>query len=615
MQPTPFVRWIMYNFLVCVATVAGASTLVTIRDEQQEYDLTANLEIFEDVGQKLTIEEVSSPAFAQRFNLNRAKYPHAAHPESAYWIRINILNRSERKWVLEVLSLQTQDLQLYIPTRTNQFQRYQTGQHFRFDHRVYAVKNFLFDIPDRQQEVYPLYIRVVSDNGVSFEYKIRTQTYFTHYTTGEYYFLGLFYGFLLFLVMYMFLLFITSGEKAYLYYILYLLSCLLLSLEGDGLGFQYLWPHFPQVNTFVSSYWSSFLFLLAYLLYAFHFMELKHIFPRLHLLLISLVVLYLGTEMSRWFPGMITTCIYLLPFVLLYGVAIDTYRKGAKANLYFIIGHTFLLISIFITRSSWSGFFDSTIFTVYSFNYAVIIEAILFSYAFIYKYKLIKKDKEQAQQEIINQLNENKVLQTKVNRELEQKVAERTGLLEQEKEKLREANEQLEIWMAEVNRINSKLDYDNWQLNKKVGLEKKARIMAEEVSYQEFQAIFPNEFSCLQYLEELKWGKAYKCRRCENTKYISLKKLLSRRCSKCAYIESVTAATLFHSIKFPLHKAFYIVYHCSFSTNKMTIDELASLLDLSRNTCWSFKKKVVERMLSIQKTHRDTKKWEVLILE
>jgi hypothetical protein len=47
----------------------------------------------------------------------------------------------------------------------------------------------------------------------------------------------------------------------------------------------------------------------------------------------------------------------------------------------------------------------------------------------------------------------------------------------------------------------------------------------------------------------------------------------------------------------------------------MTIDELASLLDLSRNTCWSFKKKVVERMLSIQKTHRDTKKWEVLILE
>jgi hypothetical protein len=196
------------------------------------------------------------------------------------------------------------------------------------------------------------------------------------------------------------------------------------------------------------------------------------------------------------------------------------------------------------------------------------------------------------------------------------KVLERTNQLQQEKQKLNEANEKLEVLMAEVNKTNSKLDFDNWHLNKKVNEVTFARIRAQEVSFEEFTKVFPTEFSCFSFLEKLKWEDGYHCLKCGNDKYTRLPKLLSRRCSRCLYIESVTNSTVFHALKFPINKAFYIVYHCSFSEGKITLDELSSMLDLRRNTCWNFKKKVMERLkyYSMQNKHQ-TNKWEFIMLD
>jgi two-component system, sensor histidine kinase LadS len=246
----------------------------------------------------------------------------------------------------------------------------------------------------------------------------------------------------------------------------------------------------------------------------------------------------------------------------------------------------------------------------------VVLEAIIFSYAFIDKYNITKLEKEKARQDVIDQLEENKVLQTKVNRELEIKVQERTLQLQQEKEKLNNANEKLEVLMAEVNKMNSKLDFDNWHLNKKVNEVTIARIRAQEVSFEEFTKVFPTEFSCFSFLEKLKWENGYHCLKCGNDKYTRLPKLLSRRCSKCLYIESVTTATIFHSLKFPITKAFYIIYHCSFSEGKTTLDELSSMLDLRRNTCWNFKKKVMERLADYSsKDKNQNSKWEFIMID
>lgn len=114
----------------------------------------------------------------------------------------------------------------------------------------------------------------------------------------------------------------------------------------------------------------------------------------------------------------------------------------------------------------------------------------------------------------------------------------------------------------------------------------------------EFQERFPDEKSCMDYLTELKWSNGFECPKCSNTKYCNGHKEHIRQCSKCNYLVSPTSGTLFHKVKFPLLKAFYIVYYISTSSKGIASTELSRKLGLRQKTCWLFKLKVMQAMKS-----------------
>ena len=114
----------------------------------------------------------------------------------------------------------------------------------------------------------------------------------------------------------------------------------------------------------------------------------------------------------------------------------------------------------------------------------------------------------------------------------------------------------------------------------------------------DFQAKFPDDPACLSYLSELKWGDGYVCPKCGNTKYCGGDKEFSRQCTKCRHISSPTSGTLFHKVKFPLLKAFYIVYYVGTNRKGISSTELSRKLGLRQKTCWLFKQKVMRGMKS-----------------
>jgi transposase-like protein len=123
----------------------------------------------------------------------------------------------------------------------------------------------------------------------------------------------------------------------------------------------------------------------------------------------------------------------------------------------------------------------------------------------------------------------------------------------------------------------------------------------QNLSLFEFQQTFKDGESCMVHLAKIKWPEGYKCGKCDNTKYCKGKLAQSRQCTKCGYQETPTSGTLFHKIKFPLLKAFYIVYFMSTNKKGITSTELSRKLALRQKTCWSFRKKVTRAMASSQK--------------
>ena len=122
--------------------------------------------------------------------------------------------------------------------------------------------------------------------------------------------------------------------------------------------------------------------------------------------------------------------------------------------------------------------------------------------------------------------------------------------------------------------------------------------MFQGVDIIEFLQEFSNDETCKKYLSDIKWKDGFICKNCNHTGWCKTKKPYVRKCNKCKHKESVTAGTLFHKVKFPLYKAFFIVFIMSTSKKSWSSEEFSRKLSLRQKTCWLFQHKVREAMSS-----------------
>lgn len=122
----------------------------------------------------------------------------------------------------------------------------------------------------------------------------------------------------------------------------------------------------------------------------------------------------------------------------------------------------------------------------------------------------------------------------------------------------------------------------------------------KSLSLFDFQAQFPDDDKCMEYLANLKWINGFKCIKCGHEKYCTGNKTYDRQCTRCHHGESPMAGTLFHKSKLPILKAFYIIYYLSTTKNGISSTELSRKLALRQKTCWLFKQKVMKAMESSQ---------------
>lgn len=242
---------------------------------------------------------------------------------------------------------------------------------------------------------------------------------------------------------------------------------------------------------------------------------------------------------------------------------------------------------------------------------------LLLTFALGDRIRILKANQDRALRETLEQHQINLELKDQVNRELEAKVHERTLALEHKSHELELSNEKLIKQANEINQINSILDLDNWKLKNRVKEVLNEMLLEQTMTYEEFKTLYPDMMSCYRFLETYKWEKGYKCHKCGNEKYFDGVKKFSRRCTRCGHNESITANTIFHGLKFPVEKAFYIAYLTVAGKQNETLASLSGKLDLPLNTVWSYRSKVSSIVKDIEsKGKRVTaSKWEIVIGE
>jgi hypothetical protein len=135
------------------------------------------------------------------------------------------------------------------------------------------------------------------------------------------------------------------------------------------------------------------------------------------------------------------------------------------------------------------------------------------------------------------------------------------------------------------------------------------RLFEQEISPELLEEMFHSDEKCLAFLADLKWHEGFVCKKCGNTNSCPGKEPFSRRCTKCKSKESATNGTIFHGVKFPLSKAFYIAWHVCKGKEEVSTYEFARRLSLRQMTCWNFKHRISEAlsgMDSLTEKERDS---------
>ncbi len=558
---------------------------------------------YEDVGGMLAFDQFLADSDSL-LSFDAGFVPADYNPSSAYWVELDFCISDQNKvYLLEFYDQTIDSIKVFVRHESEkEFTFFEFGDKYNFGDREFSHKNFQV-LLNRAGE-YQAYYRVVNQQYADMRVVIQTVDQFVNYALSEYYLYGIFYGMILIISLYNLLIYSAIRESKYLYYTFYILSVGLFAMSVDGIAYQILWPNMPSWNQ-ISHGFALFLIIFWSIVFSRKFLNLRNRAPRIDRLLI--LILYLRSAFFLYalifnHSAFHWRNIELIPLSLIFYGSIQVLRRGYKPARFFVVAYGFLFLGFFVKALlmysvlpyELTGYSQFTqIISYYSLHICFLFEMLFLSAALSDRVRILKRNKDRVFRRIVAQHDENLRYKDRLNAQLEQKISDRTKELAEKNQLLNESNDNLRLQKKEISEINNMLDLDNYKLRNNLISAQTDRLLQKSISFDDFIQIFPDQQGALKFMADHKWRDNYSCKRCANSKFIEGSSPFSRRCSKCGYNETPTTDTVFHSLKFPLPKAMYILY-LYIHGDRRSLNELAEEMDLRKNTIWAFRKKINE---------------------
>ena len=355
--------------------------------------------------------------------------------DGAYWFYLPVVNSHPResRWLLVQEYALSDQIDLYLRYPDGRVEHQASGDHQPFGNRFirYRYPNFRLDLPLGQPV--EMLVRVQSQSSMQVPLVLYTPKAFAELMRDAQFSTGLYYGIVLALLFYNFVLWIMLRDPGYFWYLLHTGAFGLVLFTLNGYGFEYFWPGSPWLAD-ASVPLSICLALIGMQQFSRTFFELPERWPagnRVSLALIGFFVL-LGLA-SIWLPY--STSTPLASRAVLFGViwiivaAVVMLRRDYRpARLFLLAWSLFLLGTAMFTLLAF-GLVPRNFWTQNGVQIGSALEMLLLSLALGSRYAGLR--------------NENIRVVQQANEELERNVADRTRELRKAMAQLGEANVQL----------------------------------------------------------------------------------------------------------------------------------------------------------------------------
>ncbi len=423
-------RFYIAIILLLISTTSHAGPTVQLETGVGKYNLGLHAEVLEDPQGELTIEQVSSPAYASQWHRNQLAIPNFAFSDSAYWLRITLSSEMQKPktWWFEVAFALQDYIDYYLLHKGKIISEIHTGDRVDFNTRPVSYHNFLFEFDISPGDTRRIYLRFQSHDGLHEPSPIILwdQQSFALANGINGLGIGLYYGIMLAMAIYNLFIFLSVRDRVYLYYVIYIIGFCIWIAFYYGYTFQYFWPNYPDWNNqgamVSSSFWAIFMtqFIRS-------FLNTKQLVPWFDILskitigglIFNIIFSFTGDYATgtKIIIGLgVPMCLatFIAGFVCL--------RAGFRPARYFLLAWSTLILSLLIFVLRITGMLPTTFIIEKSIQIGSAIEVILLSLGLADRINVLKNEKHRAQQEAIRAFESNLKLKnnfiTSINHEL-----------------------------------------------------------------------------------------------------------------------------------------------------------------------------------------------------
>ena len=403
----------------------AAQKPVIISESFSNIQLSRQLVFAEDRTKELTLKD----ALHLKYKSLEQDVPNFGFSNSSYWFKGIVVNATTQ-WqspVIEISNPNIDVVNLYVYSKKTGSHKKSMGDLVPFEKRGNYNKYYHFNIQVLPKDTLQFIINV-QNSGEQFHVPIvlATDSYLEENENNEQLILGVYFGFILFvLLLNTFFYYVLKGRET-LYYMGYLFCLLLLQLSLTGFGFKYFWPNSVFLANHANPIFSS-VSVFCLLLFAQDFLNIKKYLPKVnkwitgikYYLIVVMITAWIDINPVYVFSVISINVLSIVCIFVIVPTSVYILRQKFKPARFFITAFVFLIISVFLFVLKNAGVLPSNSFTNYGLQFGSALEVLLLTLAVIDKFSQFKTD-------ALSRLEEVNDLKTRINARLEQKVKERT---------------------------------------------------------------------------------------------------------------------------------------------------------------------------------------------
>ncbi|MDH4183919.1 MAG: sensor histidine kinase [Nitrospinota bacterium] len=424
--------------IILTLKVEAAPSLV-LEPDVPSYYMGRHMDILEDKEGKLAFEDVILPPVCRRFIELGADIPNLGVSNSAFWLRTTVVNPSDRPemMLIEQFTSWIDSLDVYIISGLGEVRTIHSGERFPFFSREFISPHFVFPLELQGGEEVAVYARMEDNEPLQTPFILwRTSEYNAHVQRINLYF-GLVFGVMLAVFFYNLFLWITLGDKNYLYYVLYVASITFMVFTYSGYSYQYLWPQNPEFQDWIV-FPAGYIAMFFAVGFSKSFLSTHSSLPRIHIFLTVFQTLCIALPLYGLLFGGLSfinrSCIamaIIFPVMQAF-IGVVAYYNDIRSARYFILAWASSIFGTFYTMYSLTGYGQANLVSRHSLEMGLVLDTLLLSFALGDRIKIMRMDMEKAEAKAVETLALSK-------QQLETMVEQRTAELQKAKEKAEQA--------------------------------------------------------------------------------------------------------------------------------------------------------------------------------